>query len=136
MLFCDCSALAAARHACAGLCGACYAAVLRCCTALLHVGRGLERRFQPCTKLFAKVAVQIVAVNLILAFVGVFCAMRVSRGVVAVCMWMYVTDTIDGVLCCPFMYALPREIFLSNRWMLPETPLAPLGPKPLGTRCS
>ena len=85
MPFCDCSALASARHACAELCGACYAAVLRCCTALLHVGRGLERRLQPCTKLFAKVAVQIVSVNLILVFMGVFCATFVSWGI-ATCM--------------------------------------------------
>ena len=121
MLLCDCSALASARHACAGLCGACYAAVLRCCTALPHVGRGLERRFQPCTKLFAKVAVQIVAVNLIWAFVGVIFAMCASRGVVTVCAWMYVTATVDVVLCCPLLYALPREIILSNRSMSPET---------------
>ena len=66
-------------------------------------------------KLFAKVAVQIVAASLIWAFVGVFCAMCVSRGVVCVCMWMYVTDKVDVVLCCPFMNALPREIVLSNR---------------------
>ena len=66
-------------------------------------------------KLFAKVAVQIVAVNLIWAFVGVFCAMCVSWGFVAVRMWMNVTDTVDVVLCCPFIYALPREMFLCNR---------------------
>ena len=97
------------------------AAVLRCCTALLHVGRGLERRFQPCTKLFAKEAVQIVAVNLIWACVGDFYATCASRGDVCVCMRMYVTDTVDVVLCCPLIYALPREIVLSNRSMSHRT---------------
>ena len=61
-------------------------------------------------KLFAKVAVQIVAVNLIWAFVGVFCALYVSWIEVAVCLWMYVTDTYDGVLCCSSAGVLPREI--------------------------
>ena len=99
------------------MCGARCAASLRCCAALLRAARGRERGYQPCTKLFAKVAVQIVAVNLIWAFVGVFCAMCVSRGVVCVCIWMHVIDTVDMVLCCPFINALPREIFLSNRLM-------------------
>ena len=67
--------------------------------------------------LFAKVAVQIAAVNLILAFLGVFCAMCVSWDVVAVCIWMYVTDTHDDALCCSSAGALPREIILSNRLM-------------------
>ena len=96
---------------CTAMCGARCAAALRCCTALLHAAMGLQRRFQPCTKLFAKVAVQIVAVNLIWAFVGVFCAMCVSRGVVCVCMWMYVADTVDVALCCS-VGALLREIIM------------------------
>ena len=65
-------------------------------------------------QLFAKVAVQIVAVNLIWPFVGVFCAMCVSRSVVSVCVWMYVTDTVDDVLCCPFIHALPRDLFVQQ----------------------
>ena len=108
------------------------AAALRCCTALLHVGRGLERRFQPCTKLFAKVAVQIVAVNLIWAFVGVFCSMCVSRGVVCVCMWMCVTDTVDDALCCS-VGALPREIILCNRSMSHRTDSAQKEARPWPT---
>ena len=75
------------------MCGACCAALLRCCTALLRAARGRERGYQPCTKLFAKVAVQIVAVNLIWAFVGVFCAMCVSWSVVVVCMNIFMPDT-------------------------------------------
>ena len=62
-------------------------------------------------KLFAKEAVQL----LLPALSGRLWACRakcVSQGVVAVGMWMYVTDTVDVVLCCPFIYALPREIFL------------------------
>ena len=35
--------------------------------------QGAERRFQPCTKLFAKVAVQNLAASFIWAFVGVLC---------------------------------------------------------------
>ena len=77
-------------------------------------------------KLFAKVAVQVVAVNLIWAFVGVFCALCASRGDGTVCIWMCVTDTVDVVLCCPFMCALPREIFLSNSWMLQRTNSVPM----------
>ena len=86
-------------------------------------------------KLFAKVAVQIVAASLICSFVGVFCLMCVSRSVVCVCMWMYVTDTVDVVLCCPFIYALPREIFLCNRWMFLGTGCA-LREQPLFGTCS
>ena len=96
---------------CTAMCGACCAAALRCCTALLRAARGREHGYQPYTKLFAKVAVQIVAVNLIWAVVGVFCAMCVSRGVVCVCMWMYVADTVDVALCCS-VRALLREIIM------------------------
>ena len=62
-------------------------------------------------QLFAKVAVQIVAANLIWAFVGVFCAMCVSQGVVAVCIWMYEPDTHGDALCCS-SGAVLREIIL------------------------
>ena len=121
---------AGASQRCTAMCGACCAALLRCCTALLRATRGRERGYQPCTKLFAKVAVQIVAVNLIWAFVGVFCALCASRGVDAVCVWMHVTDTLDVVLCSPFMYALPREIVLSNRWMSHRTDSVPTEQRP------
>ena len=62
-------------------------------------------------KLFAKVAVQIVAVNLIWAFVGVFCAMCVSWSVVVVCMSMCMTDTHGVALCCS-AGAVAREIIV------------------------
>ena len=62
-------------------------------------------------KLFAKVAVQNLAASFIWAFVGVFCSMCVSRGVVCVCMWMCVTDTVDDALCCS-VRALLREIIM------------------------
>ena len=52
------------------------------CTALLHAAMGLQRGYQPCRKLFAKVAVQNLAANLIWVFVGVLCAMFVSWGIV------------------------------------------------------
>ena len=45
----------------------------RCTAALLHGARGPKRRCLPWTKLFAKVAVQNLAANLIWAFVGVLC---------------------------------------------------------------
>ena len=40
--------------------------------------------------------------------------MCVSRSVVSVCVWMYVTDTVDVVLCCPFIHALPRDLFVQQ----------------------
>ena len=79
------------------------AAALRCCAP--PGGWSVDISHEQITR----VAVQICAGSL---FVGVFCAMCVSWSVVRVCMWMRVTDTLDAVLCCPFMYALPREIFL------------------------
>ena len=118
---------------CTAMCGARCAASLRCCTALLRAARGRERGYQPCTKLFAKVAVQIVAVNLIWAFVGVFCAMCASRGDGTVCIWMCVTDTLDVVLCCPLIYALPREITLSHRSMYHGTDSAQKEERPWPT---
>ena len=60
--------------------------MLRCFATPLRAVRGLERRCQPCTKLFAKVAVQNLAASLIWAFVGVFCAMFVSWDIV-VCLF-------------------------------------------------
>ena len=64
------------------------AAVLRRCAPPGGVSVGISHE-----KLFAKVAVQIVAVNLIWAFVGVFCAMCVSWSVVVVCMNKFMPDT-------------------------------------------
>ena len=76
-------------------------------------------------KLFAKVAVQIVAVNLIWAFVGVFCAMCVSWSVVVVCMSMCMTDMHGVALCCS-PGALPREIIVSNRSISQRTSSVPM----------
>ena len=56
-----------------------HAVQLRCAAARCQ---GTERRFLPWTKLFAKVAVQNLAANLIWVFVGVLCAMFVSWGIV------------------------------------------------------
>ena len=84
-------------------------------------------------KLFAKEAVQNLAASFIWAFVSVIFAMCASRGVVTVCAWMYVTDTVDVVLCCPLLYALPREIILSNRSMSHRTDSAQKEERPWPT---
>ena len=71
-------------------------------------------------QLFAKVAVQNLAASFIWRL-WAFCAMCVSWDVVAVCIWMYMTDTHDDALCCSSAGALPREIILSHRCMPGET---------------
>ena len=85
-----------------------HAVQLRCAAARCQ---GTERRFLPWTKLFAKVAVQNLAANLIWVFVGVFCAMVVPWSVVVVFISICMTDTHDDALCCS-AGALLREIIL------------------------